>query len=128
MNNFSTKSVKNAYWLWLAGFFGCLGFHRFYLNKKKTAVLWLCTAGFFGIGAIADLFALKWLVKRYNLLERVRSLECELEEVSAWKDHYARAQRFEEAVEKRDEELLLMREITEIRMELGLGNQMINAR
>jgi TM2 domain-containing membrane protein YozV len=122
MNNYKPKSVQNAYWLWLAGFFGCLGFHRFYLKKNKTAILWICTAGFFGIGAIADLFAMKWLVKRYNLIEKMKALQTELDQTVAWKERFTRAQRFEEAVAKHDKELLLQEEISILRKELALNN------
>src|SRR5690554_6579327 len=47
----------NVSWLLLT-FLGVFGVHRFYLGKWFTGLLWLCTAGFFMLGYLYDLFTL----------------------------------------------------------------------
>lgn len=42
----------------LCGFLGSWGIHRFYLGKIGTGILWLLTAGCFGIGTIVDMIKL----------------------------------------------------------------------
>lgn len=47
------KSKWVAFFLCL--FFGYLGFHRFYVGKIGTGIIWMFTFGFLGIGWILDL-------------------------------------------------------------------------
>jgi TM2 domain-containing membrane protein YozV len=59
-------SIGIAYLLWLVSGFGALGLHRFYLGKILTGILWMCTGGLAGIGALYDLFTLPWQVREAN--------------------------------------------------------------
>jgi len=60
-------STGIAYLLFFLSGFGALGFHRFYLGKIPTGLLWMFTGGFFGIGAIYDLITLPGQVREANL-------------------------------------------------------------
>jgi predicted transcriptional regulator len=60
-------SVGIAYLLWLVSGFGALGFHRFYLGKIPTGVLWMCTGGLGMVGAIYDFFTLPGQVREANI-------------------------------------------------------------
>lgn len=69
-------NVAIAYLLWLCSGFGALGFHRFYLGKIGTGILWLCTGGLFGIGCVYDAVTLTRQVQdanvRFEVEARVR--------------------------------------------------------
>ncbi len=56
-------SLLAAYLLWLPPL-GILGFHRFYLGRTATGLLYAITAGFFGIGWLADIFMIPEMVQR----------------------------------------------------------------
>ena len=56
-----------AYFLWLISGFGWFGFHRFYLRKPFTGILWILTGGLGGIGSIYDLLTLGLQVDRANM-------------------------------------------------------------
>ncbi|MFO7850654.1 MAG: TM2 domain-containing protein [Spirochaetia bacterium] len=60
-------SIGVAYLLWLISGFGVLGFHRFYLGKVGTGLIYLLTGGLFGIGSIYDLITLPIQVREANI-------------------------------------------------------------
>lgn len=47
-------------------FLGVIGIHKFYVNKNVMGVVYIFTAGLFGIGLIYDLFTLWRQVELYN--------------------------------------------------------------
>ncbi|MDR1655912.1 MAG: TM2 domain-containing protein [Treponema sp.] len=66
-------SVGVAYLLWLLSGFGALGFHRFYLGKIPTGILWMCTGGLGMIGSIYDFFTLAGQVREANIRSAIYS-------------------------------------------------------
>ena len=68
------KKKTIAYLLWLLSICGWLGLHRFYLRKKGTGVLWILSAGVFGIGSLIDLFTLGIQVDQANRLINLEKL------------------------------------------------------
>ena len=64
-------STGLAYLLWAIGGFGALGLHRFYLGKIPSGVLWMCSAGLFGLGSIYDLLTIPRQVKEANIRKAI---------------------------------------------------------
>ncbi|GHU54840.1 hypothetical protein FACS189442_1620 [Spirochaetia bacterium] len=60
-------SVGIAYLLWLVSGFGALGFHRFYLGKIPSGILWACTGGLAMIGSVYDFLTLPGQVREANI-------------------------------------------------------------
>ena len=115
------KSIRTAYLLWLLGGLGCLGLHRFYLGKRKTAFIWMGTAGVLGIGAMADALLLRWLVRRHNRIRVLKQLRRRLKQVKEKKQLAIDAQSYEEAASLRDSERLLLEKIEGVKLRLKAG-------
>jgi TM2 domain-containing membrane protein YozV len=81
------KSKGAAYFLWLISVFGWLGFHRFYLGKIGTGIIWIFTGGCFGIGALIDLFTLGGQVEQYNTKEELKTLRATTNEMARMTAH-----------------------------------------
>ncbi|MDR2054161.1 MAG: NINE protein [Treponema sp.] len=60
-------SVGIAYLLWLLSGFGALGFHRFYLGKIPTGLLWMFTGGLGMVGSVYDFLTLPGQVREANI-------------------------------------------------------------
>jgi len=67
-------SLGIAYLLWFLSGFGALGFHRFYLNKIGTGLLFMLTGGLGCIGSIYDFFTLPRQVREANLRNRYQEV------------------------------------------------------
>ena len=61
------KSSTFAYLLWLLGFVGVCGIHRFYADKPISGLIWFFTLGFFFIGQFIDLLLIPGMVDDVNL-------------------------------------------------------------
>jgi TM2 domain-containing membrane protein YozV/predicted transcriptional regulator len=60
-------SVGIAYLLWFLSGFGAAGFHRFYLGKIPSGLLWMFSGGLMMIGSIYDFFTLPAQVREANI-------------------------------------------------------------
>jgi hypothetical protein len=65
-------SLPVAYLLWLISGCGALGFHRFYLGKTGTGILWMCSGGLGMVGAVYDFFTLPRQVEEANIQAEMR--------------------------------------------------------
>lgn len=77
-----TSPKSKAVVLPLCIFLGMFGVHRYYVGKIGTGVIWMLTAGFFGIGWIVDIFtvALGGFYDVSGYVVRFHPTEAELEE------------------------------------------------
>ncbi len=64
----AVRSVGVAYVLWIL--LGLNGVHRFYCGRIGTGLLWLFTAGLFGIGWLVDAFLVPGMVREANAAAR----------------------------------------------------------
>ena len=62
-----------AYLFWFIGGFGTLGFHRFYMGKVGTGLLYFLTGGLAFVGSLYDFFTLPMQVREANLEIRYRN-------------------------------------------------------
>lgn len=65
-------SLPIAYILWLISGFGAMGFHRMYLGKFVSGILYFFTGGLFMVGGIVDVFRMPRLVEEANMRKMYR--------------------------------------------------------
>lgn len=90
-----------AYLLWLISGFGVLGFHRFYLGRFGTGLLWLFTGGLAGTGGLFDLFYIPTMVRDENLKLGYRNV------LSADSDFYVSERRVDTGPKESLEKVIL---------------------
>jgi predicted transcriptional regulator len=78
-------SVGLAYLLWLVSGFGVLGFHRFYLGKIPTGLLWMCTGGLGMLGSIYDFLTLPGQVREANIRKALYSSRPDVHTHKNWR-------------------------------------------
>ncbi|MDR1839215.1 MAG: TM2 domain-containing protein [Treponema sp.] len=100
-------SVGIAYLLWLFSGCGALGFHRFYLGKIPTGLLWMFTGGLFAVGSIFDFFTLPTQVREANIRQAILNnnskVNINIDSQQPWRnvtDGEARIVREKESVER----------------------------
>jgi hypothetical protein len=64
-------STLIAYILFFLSGFGALGFHRFYLGKIGTGLLWMFTGGLVMVGSIYDFLTLPFQVREANIRQAI---------------------------------------------------------
>jgi TM2 domain-containing membrane protein YozV len=75
------KKTPVAYLLWFLGGLGVLGFHRLYLGRWVSGLLWCATGGLLLVGAIVDLFLIPSMVRVENLALQLQAQALGLEPV-----------------------------------------------
>lgn len=90
-----------AYLLWFLSGLGALGFHRFYLGRFGTGLLWLFTGGLAGIGGLFDLFYIPTMVRDENLRLGYRNV------LSADPDFYVSERRVDPGPKESLEKIIL---------------------
>ena len=97
-------SVGIAYLLWFLSGCGALGFHRFYLGKIPTGILWMCTGGLSMIGSIYDFFTLPGQVREANMRNALYNRERRQERMDRGQENwrYANDAQFKVMDEARD--------------------------
>jgi len=118
MDRYHHKSVYIAYGLWLVSGCGWLGLHRIYLNKYKTCAMWTFTFGLFGLGSLADLFALPRLVQRYNIIQQIKALNFQLERLDREKMKLEKEGECNAAAACLDQEVILWKQLTMLKSKL----------
>jgi len=65
------RSKGIAYALWFLIIFGPAGIHRFYAGKHISALIYLFTFGFFGVGQLLDLILIPQMIDDFNRNQRL---------------------------------------------------------
>jgi predicted transcriptional regulator len=78
-------SVGIAYLLWLISGFGALGFHRFYLGKIPTGLLWMFTGGLGMVGSVYDFLTLPSQVREANIRNALYDRRTQQPQNESWR-------------------------------------------
>ncbi len=66
MSDRPERSLTVAYVLWLLGFVGLCGLHRFYIGRPLSGLVWLLTGGLFFVGQFVDAVMLPRMSDDYH--------------------------------------------------------------
>ena len=69
--NYTGRSKGVAYALWFLIIFGIGGGQRFYAGKHISALIYLLTGGFFGLGQLLDLILIPQMIDDFNRRQRL---------------------------------------------------------
>jgi predicted transcriptional regulator len=95
-------SVGIAYLLWLISGFGALGFHRFYLGKIPTGLLWMFTGGLGMVGSVYDFLTLPDQVREANIKNALYDRSAQPPQYESWR--YANDAQYKVVNGKREKE------------------------